>query len=117
MKKEKNIQSINIKNSQGVQIGDLSINSSKDKIEEKERKHTKKIELIHKLVSNGDAKLAIDELLKIFKNYPKKYETGIILLNRLNRVETENRLGIIDNANKNLEINKINAAILELVRE
>lgn len=72
-------------------------------------------ELVRKLVQEGKTREAIQSLLN-FEKLPKNKKRQLILISsRLQKIEADDNIGIINRSEYQLELNKINNAILNLL--
>jgi hypothetical protein len=71
-----------------------------------------------KLISQSRTLEAFDIIsIIIEEQYPSKYPDLIILYGRLNRVIHNERLGVLQHEEKEIEINKINIYLMQLINE
>jgi len=70
---------------------------------------------INELISKGKTKKAIDFLLD--KTQSNQKEEVIILSNRFNEIKRKQRMGVITPQEEQLELNRINSSILQIIYE
>lgn len=118
MKESSNNQNINISKSKNVKIGDVNLEINRESGQNTSLSNSETLQSeISDLIAKGKTQKAIEFFLEKSGKNSDSYEEGIILLNRLNRVQTESRLDIISAENRNLELNKINSALLKLIKK
>jgi len=87
-------------------------------IKENKEYHKNLFDKTINLIMQGETQKAFDEISLVIKeHFPEKYHETIMLHSRLNRINLQYRLGVIENENRNLEKNILNHSLLELIND
>lgn len=93
-----------------------SSNSIRIENEKKEQKNL--FEETIELIKKAETEKAFDEISLVIKeHFPERYNEAIMLYSRLNHINLEHRIGIIEDEKRNLEKNRLNHSLLELINK
>ncbi|MEM8524221.1 MAG: hypothetical protein AAGG68_06245 [Bacteroidota bacterium] len=125
MSQQNNNQNISIKNSKGVQIGNLSIQTnekgkdeSPDENEKKQPASISDFKKIKEAVAKGKLKKTIYLLIKKLDLFEEEHQREILQISsRMSLNEAQNRKNLISSEQYNIETNNIVSAILSIIGE